>query len=145
MSEENKAVVRRFIDEVWNNGNLDAIDELVSEDQVDHDPGRPPDMPGGPEGMHQFVQMYRAAYPDTHLEIGEIVAEGDLVAYTWTATGTHQGELMGIPPTGKSVTVTGMALDRIRDGKIVESWGNYDSLGMLVQLGVVPAPAGAAA
>jgi steroid delta-isomerase-like uncharacterized protein len=140
MSEENKAVARRFIEEVWNNGNLDAIDELISEDHVDHDPGRE-GTPGGREGMRGFVQMY----PDTHLEIGDIVAEGDLVAMTWTATGTQDGELMGIPATGKSVTVTGMGMDRVRGGQIVESWGNYDALGMLVQLGAIPAPAGAAA
>jgi steroid delta-isomerase-like uncharacterized protein len=144
MSEENKAVVRRLIEEVWNNGNLDAIDELVASDHVDHDPGRE-GTPGGPEGMRAFVQMYRSAYPDTHLAIGEIVADGDLVAMTWTATGTHQGELMGIPPSGKSVKVSGMGMDRVRDGKIVESWSNYDALGMLVQLGAIPSPTGAAA
>jgi steroid delta-isomerase-like uncharacterized protein len=144
MSEANKAVVRRFFEEVWNDGNLDAIDELISADHVDHDPGRE-GTPGGRAGMRAFVQMYRSAYPDTHLEIGEIVAEGDLVATTWTATGTHRGELMGIPPTGRSVTATGMGLDRVRDGQLVESWANYDTLGMLVQLGAIPAPAGAAA
>jgi steroid delta-isomerase-like uncharacterized protein len=144
MSEENKAIVRRFIEEVWNNGNLDVIDELVSEDHVDHDPGRE-GTPGGREGMRAFVQMYRSAYPDTHIEFGEIIAEGDLVAGNWTATGTHQGELMGIAPTGRSIKITGMGMDRVRDGQIVESWGNYDSLGMLAQLGAIPAPSGAAA
>lgn len=144
MSEENKAVVRRFIEEVWNNGNLDAIDELLSEDHVDHDPGRE-GTPGGREGMRAFVQMYRTAYPDTHIEFGELVAEGDLVAGNWTATGTHQGELMGIAPTGRSIKITGMGMDRVRDGQIVESWGNYDSLGMLAQLGALPAPSGATA
>ena len=87
--------------------------------------------------------MYRAAYPDTRLAIGEMIAEGDLVAMTWTATGTHQGELMGIAPTGRSVTVTGMGVDRISGGQIVESWANYDALGMLAQLGAIPAPASA--
>jgi steroid delta-isomerase-like uncharacterized protein len=144
MSEENKTVVRRFIEEVWNNGNLDAIDELISEDHVDHDPAQA-ESPGGREGVRAFVQMYRAAYPDTHIEMGEMVAEGDLVAGNWTATGTHQGELMGIAPTGRSISITGMGMDRIRDGQIVESWGNYDSLGMLAQLGALPAPAGATA
>jgi steroid delta-isomerase-like uncharacterized protein len=144
MSEDNKAVVRRFIEEVWNNGNLDAIDELISEDHVDHDPAQA-DSPGGREGVRAFVQMYRTAYPDTHIELGEMVAEGDLVAGSWTATGTHQGELMGIAPTGRSITVTGMGMDRIRDGRIVESWANYDALGMLAQLGAIPAPEGATA
>jgi steroid delta-isomerase-like uncharacterized protein len=144
MSEDNKAVVRRFIEEVWNNGNLDAIDELISEDHVDHDPAQA-DSPGGREGVRAFVQMYRTAYPDTHIELGEMVAEGDLVAGSWTATGTHQGELMGIAPTGRSITVSGMGMDRIRDGRIVESWANYDALGMLAQLGAIPAPEGATA
>jgi steroid delta-isomerase-like uncharacterized protein len=142
LSEENKAVVRRLIEEVWNNGNLDVIDEVISEDHVDHDPAQA-GSPGGREGMRAFVKMYRSAYPDTHLELGEMVAEGDLVAAPWTATGTHQGELMGIAPTGRSVTVTGMGMDRVRNGQIVESWANYDALGMLAQLGAIPAPAGA--
>jgi steroid delta-isomerase-like uncharacterized protein len=144
MSEENKAVVRRFIEEVWNNGNLDVIDELISDDHVDHDPGRE-GTPGGREGMRAFVQMYRSAFPDTHIEFGEMVAEGDLVAGNWTATGTHHGELMGVAPTGKSIKITGMGMDRVRDGQIVESWGNYDTLGMLGQLGAIPAPADATA
>ena len=144
MSEENKAIVRRFIEEVWNNGNLDAIDELISEDHVNHDPAQA-GSPGGREGMRAFVQMYRTAYPDTHIEVGEMIAEGDLVAGPWTATGTHRGELMGIPPTGKSITVTGMGMDRVRNGQIVESWANYDSLGMLTQIGAIPAPEGATA
>jgi len=142
MSEENKAVARRFIEEVWNNGNLDAIDELIAENHVDHDPAQA-GSPGGSQGVRAFVEMYRTAYPDTRLAIGEMTAEGDLVAMTWTATGTHQGELMGIAPTGRSVTVTGMGVDRISGGQIVESWANYDALGMLAQLGAIPAPASA--
>ena len=142
MSEENKAVVRRFIEEVWNSGNLDVIDELIAENHVDHDPAQA-GSPGGRQGVRAFVEMYRAAYPDTRLAIGEMIAEGDLVAMTWTATGTHRGELMGIAPTGRSVTVTGMGVDRISGGQIVESWANYDALGMLAQLGAIPAPAGA--
>jgi predicted ester cyclase len=87
--------------------------------------------------------MYRSAYPDTHLAIGEMIAEGDLVAITWTATGTHQGDLMGIAPTGRSVTVSGIGVNRISGGQIVESWANYDALGMLAQLGALPAPTAA--
>ncbi len=142
MSEENKAVVRRFIEEVWNSGNLDAIDELIAENHVDHDPAQAGG-PGGRQGVRAFIEMYRSAYPDTHLELGELIAEGDLVAGTWTATGTHQGELMGIAPTGRSVSVTGIGIDRVSGGQIVESWANYDALGMLAQLGAIPAPASA--
>jgi steroid delta-isomerase-like uncharacterized protein len=95
--------------------------------------------------MRAFIEMYRTAFPDTRIEFAEMVAEGDLVAGPWRATGTHQGELMGIPATGKSISITGMGMDRVVDGKIVESWGNWDALGMLTQLGVVPAAAGAPA
>ena len=144
MSEQNKAVVRRFIEEVWNGRNLDAIDEIISADHVDHDPARA-GTPGGSAGVRAFVEMYLKAFPDAHIEMGELVAEGDLVAGPWRATGTHQGDLMGMPATGKSISVTGMGMDRVVDGKIVESWANWDALGMLGQIGVAPAPAGAAA
>jgi steroid delta-isomerase-like uncharacterized protein len=144
MSEQNKAVVRRFIEEAWNNGNLEVIDELVTDEHVDHDPTRT-GTPGGPEGMRTMIQMYRSAFPDARIELGELIAEGDLVAGPWRATGTHRGELMGIPASGKSIEITGIGVDRIVDGRIVESWANWDTLGMLGQIGAAPAPAGAAA
>ena len=140
MSEQNKAIFRRFIEEVWNNGNLDVIDELMTEDHVDHDPGRAA-TPNGRDGMRAYVQMYRTAFPDAHIELHEVFAEGDFVGGPWTGTGTHLGDLMGIAPTGRSVEVAGIGMDRIIDGKIVESWGTYDTLGMLMQLGAIPAPA----
>jgi steroid delta-isomerase-like uncharacterized protein len=142
MSEQNKAVVRRFIEEAWNNGDLTVVDELIADDHVDHDPARA-DAPSGPAAMRGFIEMYRSAFPDTRIEFGELIAEGDLVAGPWRATGTHQGELMGIAPTGKPISITGMGMDRVRDGKIVESWGNWDTLGMLAQLGAIPAAAAA--
>ena len=144
MSEENKAVVRRYLDEVWNDGNLDAIDEIISADHIERDPGAAA-TGGGREGARAYVQMFRSAFPDIHVAIDEIVADGDLVGITWTGTGTHNGELMGIAPTGKSVTVTGCGMDRVRDGVIIESWNQSDTLGMLGQLGAIPAPAGATA
>jgi steroid delta-isomerase-like uncharacterized protein len=140
MSEQNKAVVRRLIGEVWNGGHLDLIDELVAEDHVDHDPASAAG-PGGREGVRGFVESYRTAFPDTHIELGELIAEGDLVAAPWTATGTHNGELMGIPASGKSVTITGIGVDRVVDGKVVESWSNWDSLGLMTQIGAIPAGA----
>src|SRR5436309_4169883 len=143
MSEQNKAVVRRFIEEAWNQGNIGAIDELIAEDHVDHDPASA-GSPGGREGVRAFVQTYRSAFPDSRIELGEMIAEGDLVAGPWRATGTHQGELMGIPGSGRSVDLTGIGIDRVVDGKIVESWANWDALGMLGQIGAIPAPAGAA-
>jgi steroid delta-isomerase-like uncharacterized protein len=141
MSEQNKAVVRRFIEEAWNNGNLDVVDELVAADHIDHDPARA-DAASGPAAMRAFIEMYRTAFPDTRIEFSEMVAEGDLVAGPWRATGTHQGELMGIPATGKPISITGMGMDRVVDGKIVESWSNWDAMGMMAQLGVIPAAAG---
>lgn len=144
MSEGNKAVVRRFIEEVWNQGNLDAIGEFLSEDHIDHDPSQA-DSPGGLAAAREFIVSYRTAFPDARIDMGELIAEGDLVAGSWVATGTHQGDLMGIPPTGKPIHITGIGIDRVVDGRIVESWSNWDALGMLGQLGVAPAPAGAAA
>lgn len=144
MSEANKDVVRRFIDEVWNDGNLEAIDEVIAESHVDHDPANA-GAPGGREGVRAFVETYRTAFPDSHIELGEMIAEGDLVAAPWRATGTHSGELMGIPASGKPIEVTGIGIDRVVDGKIVESWANWDALGLMGQIGAAPAPAGTAA
>jgi len=134
-TEDNKANARRFIEEVWNRGNLAVIDEITSPNYVDHDPAMTVQ---GIEGLKQFVSMYLTAYPDTHFTIEDQIAEGDTVVTRWTAHGTHKGPLMGIPPTGKQVTVTGITIDRFANGKGVESWVNYDALGMMQQLGVVP-------
>lgn len=139
MSEENKALVRRFLDETWNKGNLDVIDELVAPDWVGHDPTSP-EGAQGPEGTRQFLEMYQSAFPDTQMTVEDQVAEGDKVATRWTARATHQGELMGIPPSGNRIEVTGISIDRIVDGKVVESWDNYDALGMMQQIGAIPEP-----
>lgn len=136
--EENKAIGRRAFEEIWNQGNLAAIDELYDANQVSHGLGM--DVPPGTAGLKQFVSIYRTAYPDTHFTIEDQVAEGDKVVTRWSATGTHLGQLMDIAPTGKRVTVTGIAINRIVGGKIVETWNNFDALGQLQQLGVVPAP-----
>jgi len=147
MSEQNKALVRRAIEEVWNKGKLEVIDELTASNATFHDPSVPGGKFTGPEGSRQFVQIYRTAFPDVHVTINDQIAEGDQVATRWTATGTHKGELMGIAPTNKRVTVTGTDFERYQGGKLVESWASYDMLGMLQQLGVVAslAPAGRSA
>jgi steroid delta-isomerase-like uncharacterized protein len=147
MSDQNKALARRYVEEIWNQGNLSVIDELVAPNANFHDPSVPGGKFTGPEGMRQFVQIYRGAFPDVHLTINDVIAEGDKVVIRWTATGTHKGELMGIAPTGKRVTVTGCDIDVYQSGKVVEVWASYDMLGMLQALGVVPslAPAGATA
>ena len=139
MSEENKAKSRRVIDEAFNAGKFDALDDVVAENVVDHDPAMPPGLPEGREGLKQMIGGYRAAFPDIRITTDEVIAEGDLVAMRWTARGTHKGDLMGISPTGKQATVTGITIDRFENGVIAESWTNWDTLGLLQQLGVVPA------
>ncbi len=134
--EENKAIARRDFVEVWNKGNLDTVDEISTAVGVAH-------MGGGPdihtlEGYKQYVTRYRTAFPDLHFIIEDEIAQGDKVVIRWTSTGTHQGELMGIAPTGKLGTVTGITIYRFSGGKIHESWSNWDDLGMLQQLGIVP-------
>jgi steroid delta-isomerase-like uncharacterized protein len=138
MSEQNKALARRTIEEVWNQANLAVIDELVAPNATFHDPSVPDGKFTGPEGMKRFVQIYRGAFPDVHLTVNDQIAEGDEVCTRWTATGTHKGDLMGIAATGKSATVTGVDIDRYQDGKVVEAWASYDMLGLLQQVGAVP-------
>jgi steroid delta-isomerase-like uncharacterized protein len=134
--EENKALVHRFI-EVFNDGNLDTLDEIIGSDWVDHDPAMPEEL-RGLEGARQLVEGYRSAFPDLHVTIEVQVAEGDEVATRFTARGTHQGDLMGILPTGNQVTVQGISIERISGGKIVETWDYYDALGMMQQIGAMP-------
>ncbi len=137
-TENNKALIRRVYEETINRGNLALLDELISSDYVEHDPNYPQPVRGA-EGLKQYFQTFRTAFPDLHLAIEDMVGEGDTVAVRQTARGTHQGELFGIPPTGKQITVTGMTCHRFVNGKLVESWVNADNLGMLQQLGVIPA------
>jgi steroid delta-isomerase-like uncharacterized protein len=142
-AEENKALVRRTIEEVVNKGNLDVVDELFADEYVYRSPGTP-DL-RGPDGFKQLINGYRTAFPDLHMTVTELIAEGDTVACSWTATGTHRGDLMGIPPTGKQVSVTGMIISRFAGGKCVADHEIFDALGMMQQLGVVPAEEAAAA
>ena len=140
-TEENKALTRRFRLEVFSQGNIAAIDEICDANWTYYDPSDPQgNWPHGPQGMRQLVNLYRSAFPDLHFTIEDEVAEGDKVMTRWTARGTHKGELMGIPPTGRQATVTGITINRMANGKIVEDWANFDALGMMQQLGVIPAP-----
>jgi steroid delta-isomerase-like uncharacterized protein len=138
MSEENKLVTRRHIEEVLSQGNLDLIDELFASDFVGHAPS---EEKHGPEAMKKFVSGLRRAFPDLRVAVEDQIAEGDKVTIRWTALGTHKGEFQGMPPTGKQMTMTAMTLARIANGKIVEAWTERDTLGMLQQLGAVPVPA----
>ena len=136
-TEEKKAFVRRQIEEMWNRGNLEAAGEFFAPDFVGHDPATPEGI-RGPEGFAQNVAAVRAAFPDFRLEIVDQVAEGDKVVTRYVTTGTHKGELAGIPPTGGRIEVAGMGIDYFSGGRISRSWEYYDVLGMMQQLGVVP-------
>jgi steroid delta-isomerase-like uncharacterized protein len=136
-SEQNKAIVRRAFEEPWK-GNLDVIDELIATQYIGHDPANPEPL-RGPTGVKEFIATYRAAFPDARITVEQQLAEGDLVATRWTGRGTHEGELMGISPTGKRVTVSGLTISRLEGGKIVEEFQNWDTFGMMQQLEAVPA------
>ncbi len=136
MSEESKVIVGRYFEAV-NQHNLDALDEIFAADYIDH--AAPPDQPPGPEGLKQFFAMMESGFPDFRVTLEDTIAEGDSVAVRFTFHGTHQGEFMDIPPTGKPVTMSGIDIMRIKDGKITELWGQEDMLGMMQQLGVAPA------
>ena len=140
LTETNKTLSRRFFEEVFSNGKLNVLDEIIAKDHVNNGPGNLPGSPAGPEGTKQLVTVYRNAFPDLRFTIDEQIAEGDKVVTRWTAHGTHQGELVGIPATGKSSTVSGIVVDRFVNGKIAESWGIFDQFGMMQQLGVIPTP-----
>jgi steroid delta-isomerase-like uncharacterized protein len=136
-AEENKALMRRFIDEVINGKNLAAIDELVAPDIVEHEEG-PPGMPGGREGTKQFFGMVFNAFPDLKATLEDVVAEGDRLAVRQTWRGTHKGEFMGVPATGKTVAFQVLDWLRFRDGKATEHWGAADTMALMQQLGVAP-------
>ena len=138
MSAENKAIVRRWFDEVWNQGRTETIDDLFAADGVAHGLGE--DL-HGPGGFRPFQAGFRQAFPDLRIELGHLIAEGDMVAYDWTATGTHHGHLRGLAPTGRGTRIGGMSIVRIRDGQIVEAWNIFDQLGMFQQLGAIEMPA----
>ena len=139
MSEENKAVARRAFEDHFNTGNFDLAKEIFTADYVNHDPSLP-DFGSGPEAANQAARLYRDAFPDARITVEDQVAEGDRVATRWSARGTHQGELVGVAPTGNRVEITGITISRIEGGKIAEDWINYDALGMMQQVGAIPAP-----
>ncbi len=131
--EENKALLRRVIDEVFNQHNLDAADQYYPGDYLQHNSHVPP----GLAGFKQFFTMHFAAFPDLHATIEDLIAEGDKVAARLTWRGTHKGEFEGVAPTGKQITFTTMEFFRVGDGKLAEHWDEVDLLGMLQQIGVI--------
>jgi steroid delta-isomerase-like uncharacterized protein len=139
MSAQNKALVRRWFEEVWNKGRAAAIDEMLAPDSVVHGLG-PGDL-RGPAGFKPFYSAYRNAFPDVSIQIDDIIAEGDLVAARWSATATHRGHDLGFPATGKRVQFSGMVFVRVVGDKLVKGWNSFDQLGMFQQLGAVNVPA----
>ncbi len=137
MSEGNKNVVRRLFEEVWNKGNLNVTDELFAYNYTHHDASTP-DVGRGPESEKKRATLYRTAFPDLRLTIEEIIAEGETVMARWSCRGTHKGDLSGIAPTGKQFTISGVSIAHFAGGKMVEGYVNWDALGLMQQLGVVP-------
>jgi steroid delta-isomerase-like uncharacterized protein len=133
--ESNKALFRRYFDEGTNRGNLDVVEELFAPDYKHHDPANP-DVIVGNEGVRRHIQTLRGAFPDITFQIEDMVAQGDKVVIRWTANVTHTGDYFGIPPTGKSATITGMNTWQVQDGKAVEGWVNRDDVGLMQQLGL---------
>jgi steroid delta-isomerase-like uncharacterized protein len=136
---ENGAALGKFAEAV-NTGNFDLFREAVAAECVDHDPA--PGQGPGPEGYRKFFSATRQAFPDMAVALDTMVADDDSVAFAYTMTGTHQGVLMGIAPTGKKMKIRGLQISKFRDGKMVERWGSSDQLGMLQQLGITQLPKG---
>jgi len=137
MPSDNETLVRRFFEEFCNQRRGDVADELIAEDYVSHGPQAPP--AEGPDGVRERVGLYQDSV-DGHWNVEEILSAGDRVIARWTGTGTHRGELMGIEPTGMPIAVDAISIFRISDGKIAEEWTVWDALGLLQQVGAVPAP-----
>jgi predicted ester cyclase len=134
LCEQNKTLARRWFEDLFSWGNLDAAKEILHADFVDH---LPREEERGLQELKQYVTWYRAAFPHIRDTVEELVSEGDRVVVRWTSRGIHQGKFRGVAPTGRHVTFTGMRLFRIAEGKIAESWVNIDELGLLEQLGMV--------
>lgn len=134
--EENKKGIRRVWEEAMNKGNLAVADEVMAANYVFHGPGGVDAK--GPEGFKQYITIYRTAFPDLHITIDDMVAEGDKVVSRITLRGTHTGDMMGIAPTGKKVEIMGITMHRFAGGKEVEAWGSPDMLSMYQQLGISP-------
>lgn len=135
MSEQNKMIARQVFEEIQSKGNVALVDKIVADDYVGHTP--PSDI-HGPEGAKQFDLMLRKAFPNLKVTVEDQIADGDQVATRWRFQGTHQGEFMGIPPTGKQVAMSGVTIFRIANGKLVEGWNRPDLLSLMQQIGAVP-------
>jgi steroid delta-isomerase-like uncharacterized protein len=137
MSEQNKTNVRRLFEEVWNKGHVSVADELFAPTYTHHDSSTP-DVGQGPESEKKRVTLYRNAFPDIRFTIEDLIAEGETVVARWSCRGTHKGDLNGIAPTGKQFNIPGVSIARFTNGKMFEGFVNWDALGLMQQLGVVP-------
>jgi steroid delta-isomerase-like uncharacterized protein len=137
---DNKQIVQRFIDECWNQGNLDAVSELLADDCRYHDPVFP-SLTSGAENIKNHIQTCRNGFPDLMFTIDDTIAERNEVVIHWTAMGTHKGQFLGMPPTNKKATVTGTSIYRVEDGKIAEEWASWNLMSMMEQLGIAMATA----
>ena len=137
MSEQNKTNVRRLFEEVWNKGHVQVADELIAPTYTHHDSSTP-DVGRGPEAEKKRVNLYRNAFPDIRFTVEDIITEGETVVARWSSRGTHKGELNGIAPTNKQFNITGVSIARFTNGKMFEGFVNWDALGLMQQLGVVP-------
>jgi steroid delta-isomerase-like uncharacterized protein len=137
-AEESKATMHRYLG-VFEQGNIDLLDELLAPDYINHTPATP-DLPTGPEGVKGVVTMFRSAMPDLRVVVEDMIAEGDKVATRYTLEGTHEGELFGVPPTGQRLSIKSFTAERVSEGKIREHWRVSDNLDMMQQLGVIPPP-----
>jgi len=137
MSREENIAAQEKLGGGVNEGNLDVVLEVFAPNVVDHDPA--PDQGAGPEGFRSFFETLASAFPDAHIEVEHMVADDDNIAIAYTLSGTHQSDFMGVEPTGQRIEARGMQIARFEDGQIVERWGSTDELGILKQLGAVPA------
>jgi hypothetical protein len=140
-TEQNKITAGRWFNDIITHGRLDVADEIFAANHIIHDPHGPPGgWPNGPEGLKMVASVFGGGFQDWDISIEDQIAEGDRVASRWLASATHTGPVMGMPPTGNTVRVTGVNVARFSDGKIVESWFNFDMLTLLQQLGAIPTP-----
>lgn len=138
-SEQNRALVSNYIQVIWNEGRVERLTEFIDPAFISHDPADPEPI-RGIDGLTEAIHRYHAAFPDLVNTIEDQIAERDLVATRWSSTGTHQGVSFGLEPTGNRRDVTGIQFNRIRDGRIVEEWHSWDTLGLLRQLGATTLP-----
>ena len=137
-TEQNKSIVRRWIEEGWNKHNLAVIDQLYAPNFVQHEPE--PQTVNSSEALKQYVGAYLTAFPDLHLSIEDLLADGDKVVWRFNSTGHQNGPFMGMPPSGRTGNITGIVIFRLENSRIAEAWVNIDVLGLLQQTGVIPMP-----